>query len=220
LIISAPDGRTVFIADQRSGWMRAISTVARTAGRPIRVKPWPVAMAITLDGKMLYVISATAGMLRPISLAGDHAEPAIRVYGISDSLGWIVVTPDGKILYVLDVGGPSSMVTPIMVATNTAQSPITVGPALAALAITPDGKTLYVADVVGTVTPIAVATDTAGPPVTVAQDPDEIVITPDSKRAYVLSYGGTVTPIVTATNSAGQPTVIADAVDRGMVLAP
>jgi DNA-binding beta-propeller fold protein YncE len=121
---------------------------------------------------------------------------------------------------VLDIGGPARTVTPITVATNTARSPITVGPAPAALAITPDGKTLYVADVEGTVTPISVATDTAGPQITVAQEPDQIVITPDSKRAYVLSYDGTVTPIVTATNTAGQAILIADAIAGGMVLTP
>jgi hypothetical protein len=85
LIISAPDGRTVFIADQRSGWMRAISTVARTAGRPIRVKPWPVAMAISPDGKILYLASAGdyhgPGWVTPISVATGAAEPPIAAAG-------------------------------------------------------------------------------------------------------------------------------------------
>jgi hyaluronoglucosaminidase len=58
------------------------------------------------------------------------------------------------------------------VATNTARSPIALGPAPAALAITPDGKTLYVADVVGTVTPIVTATNSAGQPIVIADAVD------------------------------------------------
>lgn len=206
-------------------WVRAISTVAGTAGRPVRVKPGPVAMAITPDGKTLYVASAGnhhgPGWVTPISVATGKAEPPIAVATAPSSMA---ITPNGKTLYVLDIGGPARTVTPITVATNTARSPITVGPAPAVLAITPDGKTLYVADVEGTVTPISVATDTAGPPVTVAQNPGEIVITPDSKRAYVLSgsgsQDGTVTPIVTATNTAGTAVTIAGTAYGRMVLAP
>src|SRR5579875_2932781 len=224
-IISTPDGRTLYVADDMSDWVRPVSTVAGTAGRPIRVVPEPVAMAVTPDGRTLYVASANfnrgRGWVTPISVATGTAGPPIEV---RRAPSWMAITPDGRTLYVLDVGGVGRTVTPISVPTNTARPRIPVGQAPVTLAITPDGTTLYVACVSGTVTPVAVATDTAEPPITVAQQPDEIVITPDGKRAYVLSatgpQDGTVTPIATATNTAGTPITIAGAALGQMVLVP
>ncbi len=40
--------------------------------------------------------------------------------------GPMVITPDGRTLYVLDVGGVGRTVTPIATATNTAGTPITI----------------------------------------------------------------------------------------------
>ena len=76
--------------------------------------------------------------------------------------------------------------TPIDIATNTADTPITVGNDPVAIAITPDGKTAYVAnDISGSVTPIDTATNTAGTPIPVGGDPVAVAITPDGKTAYV-----------------------------------
>jgi YVTN family beta-propeller protein len=99
-------------------------------------------------------------------------------------------------------------VTPINVATNTAGTPIVVGPLgseFTATAITPDGKTAYVSNrVSGSVTPINVATNTAGTPIKVGSGPEGIAITPDGKTAYVSNdVSGSVTPINVATNMAG-----------------
>jgi YVTN family beta-propeller protein len=70
-------------------------------------------------------------------------------------------------------------VTPIVTATNTAGTPITVGSAPWAIAITPDGKTAYVVNRgSGTVTPIVTATNIAGTPITVGSYPYAIAITP------------------------------------------
>ena len=77
------------------------------------------------------------------------------------------------------VNSDSDTVTPIQTATNTAGTPVTVGPGPVAIAITPDGKTAYVLNShSGTVTPIQTATNTAGTPITVGTYPWAIVITP------------------------------------------
>jgi hyaluronoglucosaminidase len=99
----------------------------------------------------------------------------------------------------------SGTVSPISVASSTAQRPIAVaggsdGPD--AIAITPDGKTLYVADMLGVVVPVRTATNTALEPVKVSQQPFAMAITPDGRTVYVVNYSsdddpGFVTPIRT-----------------------
>jgi YVTN family beta-propeller protein len=85
----------------------------------------------------------------------------------------------------------SGSVTPIDTATDTADSPITVGSGPNAIAITPNGQTVYVVNSgSGSVTPIDTATNTAGAPITVGSSPEGIAITPD--QAPRASF--TVTP--------------------------
>jgi len=119
----------------------------------------------------------------------------------------VAVTPDGKTAFVANYS--SNTVTPIAVATNTADTPITVGTSPNGIAITPDGATAYVTNQIShTVTPIAVATNTPGYPITVGGPGlGGIAITPNGTTAYVTSYGGngTVTPIAVATNAPGSP---------------
>ncbi|MGH3257057.1 MAG: YncE family protein, partial [Streptosporangiaceae bacterium] len=198
-IISTSDGRMLFVASNVSTWVRPISTVTRTVGPAIKVGLGPVAMAITPDGKTLYVIGANinlaSGWVTQISVASDKAAPSIQVRARPDA---IAITPDGKTAYVLCTGtetrigdftGPGT-VTPISVATNTAGRPITVGREPGTMAITPDGKTLYVSNFGSdTVTPISVATNTAGRPIPAGREPGAMAITPDGKTLYVADVG-------------------------------
>jgi YVTN family beta-propeller protein len=66
----------------------------------------------------------------PIRVATNTALKAIKVGRFP---GALAVTPDGRTLYVADVG--SDTVTPIRVATNTALKPIKTGRAPDAIAI-------------------------------------------------------------------------------------
>jgi YVTN family beta-propeller protein len=142
----------------------------------------------------------------PITTATNTAGPPIAV-GIDPE--FIVITPDGKTVYVAN--GGSDTVTPITTATNTAGPPIAVGSLPDAIAITPDGKTVYVANYVsGTVTPIVTATNTPGPPIPVGTHPDAIAITPatvtpapafTSGSAATAAYGARFSFTVTATGS-------------------
>src|SRR5436190_265561 len=142
------------------------------------------------------------GRITPINTATNRAEGAIWA-GVNPEV--IAITPDGKTLYVANVG--SRTVRPISTATNTPGKPIKVdvGPEL--IAITPNGKTAYVAGLSSRrVIPINTATNTAGKPIKVGLGPDFIAFTPNGETAYVANYNsGTVTPINTATNVAGKP---------------
>jgi DNA-binding beta-propeller fold protein YncE len=54
------------------------------------------------------------------------------------------ITPNGKMIYVVDSAGLAATVTPISTATNTPGKPIKVGSNPYAIVITADGKTAYV----------------------------------------------------------------------------
>ena len=234
-IVITPDGRTAYVVNQsraqpppwhideaekrglpqpapdRRGTVTPIDTATNVPGEPIDVGNEPFAIAVTPDGKTVYVANTWENTGRPASAPGTVTPiaTATNTPGAPIEVGsgpWaFAITPDGKTAYVINFHSHS--LTPIATATNTPGPPIPVGQRPQAIAITPDGKTAYVASRQGgTVTPIAIATNTAGTPIEVGEGARAIVITPDGKTAYVAVWGepGTVTPIATATNPRGR----------------
>ena len=190
---------TVYVRSIRAGTVTPITVGATTPEQPIRVGQGSGAMAITPNGKTIYVADY-GGMVTPIATATNTPGKPIKVGKVPVA---IAITPDGKTAYVANVF--SGTVTPIATATNTPGKPIKVGRDPLRIAITPDGETAYVLNAAsGTVTPIATATNTPGKPINVGRDPFAVAITPDGKTAYVVC-GNTVTPIATATNTPGKP---------------
>lgn len=169
----------------------------------------PHGLAVAPDGKTVYAVNA--GSVRPINAVTWKAEPSIRT---GSTNGRMVITPDGRMGYVLGFWG---RVIPVDLVTNMAQKPIMVGERNSlpsALVMAPDGKTVFVA-VSGsrTVVPISTATSTAGKPIRVGQLPDQLAITPDGRTGYVLTYHA-VYPISTMSDTAGQPIHLHPPCDR------
>jgi YVTN family beta-propeller protein len=92
----------------------------------------PRSIAVTPDGKTVYAVSLTAGVVNPISTATNTAGRPIRVGKQPQA---IAITPDGKTAYVSTYR--SGTVIPISTATNTAGRPIRVGKGSYTLGITP-----------------------------------------------------------------------------------
>jgi YVTN family beta-propeller protein len=126
------------------------------------------------------------------------------------------VPPNGT-AYVINYGNSSGgTVTPIDLATSTAEKPIDVSGQPGPMAIAPDGKTAYVTTTftnsrtsAQAVQPIDLATNTAGKPINLQAPPQGIVITPDGKTALVITpnvfQSYTVVPVNLATNRPGKP---------------
>ena len=176
-------------------------------------------MAITPNGKTLYVVNQEPGTVTPIHAATNTAGKNIKV-GVTP--GAIVITPNGKTAYVLNLarGAPGKgTVTPINTATNTAGKPITAAgtfpDALNLIVITPNGKTLYAVGNTA-VTPIDTATNTARPAIRVAPRHGFDVtaaITPDGRTVYVGGdMGGIgkgfIVPVSTATGAVGKAIIV------------
>ena len=178
-----------------------IDLATNTAGAAIPVGSSPSPVAITPDGKTVYVGNAFDGTVTPIDVATNTAGPAIPV---GPGPSGIAITPDGGTAYVVDGQTPGT-VTPIHTADNSTGAAIPVGDSPVAISITPDGKTAYVTNSDShDVTPIDTATNTALTPISVTESPYGIAITPDGTAAYVVGVSG-VTPIDLLTDMAGAP---------------
>jgi hyaluronoglucosaminidase len=123
-----------------------IDTGTNTSGPPIQVSPFSVLLALSPDGKTLYVdpSTATTNELTAINTQTNTVERVVRIPGPAVPDG-MVFTPNSRTVYVAD--DASGTVTPIAVATNTVRRGIPAGTDPEALAITPNGETLYVLDV-------------------------------------------------------------------------
>jgi YVTN family beta-propeller protein len=216
-IVFLPDGTTAYVLTNTlaggPGTVIPIRTATNTVLAPITVGQDPRALAITPDGKTIYVTNYQSGTVTPILTATNTALAPIRVGGNP----WaIAITPDGKTAYVANL--QSGTVTPILTATNTALAPIRVGRDPWPIVVTPDGSTAYVLNGgSGTVTPIRTATNTALAPINVPEGSFSMAITPDGTTIYVLDLGssqhkeGLVIPIRTATNTTIRPIPIGPA---------
>jgi DNA-binding beta-propeller fold protein YncE len=151
-----------------------ISTATGTPGRPIRISGSSVSIAITPDGKTVYVGTAAGPTCAvvPISTATNTAGKPIRLG--SRPPEEMAIAPDGKTVYIANPEGPPGAVVPISTATNTAGKPIGVGQSVT-IAIIPGGETLYAAawknpGAVGRpkIVPISTVTNTAGKPIDLA----------------------------------------------------
>ncbi len=131
LIVSAPNGQTVYVASQSAGTVTPIFTATNTAGKPIKVGKDPFALAITPNGQVVEVVNQASGTVTPIFTAVNRAGKAITV----GSTPWaIAITPNGKTAYV--VNNRSDTVTPISIVTGKAGTAISVGSRPIAIAIT------------------------------------------------------------------------------------
>jgi DNA-binding beta-propeller fold protein YncE len=180
-IAITPNGKTAYIGNDAG-----VTPFDLKTDRPRPAVGDPASkIVITPNGKTAYTYT-WQGVI-PIHTATNTAGPLIPVPGSATTgTAGMVLTPDGKTLYVLlQIGG----VVPIDTATNTAGTPIPAGNYDAAIAITPDGKTAYTDDCSNTtpecaVIPIDTATNTAGTPIAAGaadQLPFSLVMAPGSR---------------------------------------
>jgi DNA-binding beta-propeller fold protein YncE len=165
----------------------------------LTVVPTPVGAATTLP--MAYV---TNSQLHSVSIyEGGQFVGTIRHVGPGPT--GIAIDSTGSTAYVADYGfldQPASTVTPLDLATGTAEAPITVGAGPLAIAVTP-GNRFALVTLQGTsakpghrVREINLVTRAVSAPVTVGLNPESLAVTPDGTTAYVADFGSAeVTPV-------------------------
>jgi len=118
-----------------------IDTATNMPGKPIDAGNEPFAIAVTPDGKTVYVANTWENTGRPASAPGTVTPiaTATNTPGAPIEVGsqpWaFAITPDGRTAYV--ASWQSGTVTPIATATNTAGTPVEVGDGPYAIAVTP-----------------------------------------------------------------------------------
>ncbi len=222
-----PDGKTLYVTSstkegEAPSYVIPIATATNTLGKPIKIQNADIGeIVMNPDGKTAYAIgqSATGTEIVPITTATNTPGKPVRV---GPAAGVLAITPDGRILYLLQLGnygvksGPSGVI-PFATATDTPGKLIKIGGYVYAMAVTPDSSTAYAASEpstkpappgctgrTGEVTPISTATNAPGNPIRVGCDPYFLAITPDGKTVWVANGERTLTPIATATNTPGK----------------
>jgi VCBS repeat-containing protein len=149
---------------------------------------FPDALAISPDGRTLWVANYSAGTVVPVALPTNRVGTPINV-GLNPTA--LAITPDGHHLLVANSG--DGTVTDISVGSTTPPDTFALEPAQTgtvspqAIAISPDGSTAYVTDTANdVVVPVTISSDTAGSPVSVnGTDPISDVVSPDGSTLYV-----------------------------------
>ena len=185
-----PDSKTLYVLSSTS--KQALLTPIRTAtgkvGRSITLSAFPDAVAMTPDGRFIYISDHYHGTVKVVRTSTDSVIKTIKI-NFAEALA---MAPDGKTLYVgaAAPGTGAGEVIPISTASNTAGSPVTVSPDgdITALAVTPDGSAVYAAlGFNDEVVPIDTATQAVQTPIPVGVHPALLAMARDGTLFVVNS---------------------------------
>lgn len=100
----------------------------------------PIALAVSADGRMLYVACADARQVVWVELPGGRVSRRVQVPGEPSSL---VLSPDGTRL-IVTCAAPNSQLVVLDAATGEQRAAFPAGHTATAAALSPDGRRLYV----------------------------------------------------------------------------
>ena len=149
----------------------AIDTRTDKVVASIPVGSYPYAMAITPNGKTVYVANGNSGSVSVISTAINQAVATISVGSLPVA---IAVAPSGHFIYV--VNDDSNSVSQIDTSTNRVTGTVDVGELPSQIAVTPNGVTAYVGELSNAVVPVDLRTMRAGKPIPLAFGALQIVM--------------------------------------------
>lgn len=184
----------------------------------------PIGIAITPDGKFVYVANQGSNSVSVISTATNLIVDTINSTDFYAPWG-IAITPDGKFAYLVNGtdGVSPGYVSVIDLSTNTVLPPmILVGNGPTDIAITPDGQFAYVTNQnSNTFTAISIKTNT---PITipVGQSPFEVAANTQGEFVYVSNNGNpsSISVISTKTNHVVQTIPLSNDGPSGLATTP
>jgi DNA-binding beta-propeller fold protein YncE len=185
-----------------------INTATNKAGKWLKLGG-NLGLAASRNGKTLYV--AQGPYLVPVNTATHKTGKRIRIAGkaIGDAIVGMILSPNGRTLYLTTENSQSNQLVPVNTATNKPGKAISLKCAPGDMVITPNGKSIYiVCPLANAVIPVRFAAGRAGRAIPTGTFPNPIVITPNGKTVYVgtnktLGGAGIAIPISTKTNKAG-----------------
>jgi DNA-binding beta-propeller fold protein YncE len=194
------DGRFLYVADYGDAYsagstVTVIDLMHGNAAKSIKVGDFPTELAVTPDGRTLYVL------LDPSSVTGSASGKIVRVDPLTGTVGQLLrftggademaMSPDGRTLYVV-AGGDNISVVPVDVSDGTRGTPIALPDNPNAFAVGADGNTLYTAygnpenHKANEIIPVDISTGRQGEPIRVANEPVGLAIAPGGSALYVI----------------------------------
>lgn len=144
----SPDGSHVYVVNRGNGSLGSAtmsvidtdpgSATVNTVAAVLKVGDEPVGLAVSPDGKHLYVSDLHDGAVRVIDTATNEVSATIP---LGATVGGIAVSPDGKRVYVADAQGVIAVIDTV---TNTLTGAIPVAGGPVGVAVSPDGSQIYV----------------------------------------------------------------------------
>jgi gliding motility-associated-like protein len=169
----------------------------------IPVGATPLGVAISADGTRVYITNQGGGGTPSISVINASTNKVIATIAMppNSEPSWIMISPDGKTIYVGDYNIGS--VSVINTATNTITGTITVGTFPWGMAISPDGSTLYVANGNSyAISVINTSSNTVTATIPLTSAPTGIALSPDGTRLYVGLYNTNTISVISTSNYA------------------
>ncbi len=198
----APDGRFVYVTDSLvgsfTGSVKVVDAISnQLVGRPITVGAFPLGIAVTPNGKFVYVANFSSSNVSVIATAANAVTATI---GVDTNPVAIAISPDGTRAFV--ASRANNVVSVIDTATNrvVARIPNTGGNGIA---VTPDLKYVYASsNTEKTISAIDAATNNVAAIIQLPEYAWGLAVTPDGRYLYAGNVNaGTVTAISTASNT-------------------
>lgn len=139
-IAITPDGSRAYVTNYWDGTVSPIDLATETVGTAIPVGNEPWGIAITPDGSRAYVANFGSDTVSRIDIPADTVGATIPV---AERPQLVAITPAGGRAFTIGGGRP---VTPIDLATDTAETGVVTGDILNGLAVLPDGSAVYLTD--------------------------------------------------------------------------
>lgn len=141
-LATAPGGGELYVACAKSSRVSVLETRGFTEMRSIAVPANPSGLALSADGKTLYVTSS--GPSSELVVIDVSAHKILRTIKVGHTAQSPVISPDGALVYVCNRFNNSVSVVDPLGGKELARIPVEREPVAAA--ITPDGKYLLVAN--------------------------------------------------------------------------
>jgi YVTN family beta-propeller protein len=203
-VVITADGRTAYVSNAGDDSITVVDlgtlTVARTITHPRLQRPSDAAptravfgLAVTPDGKKLYVAARAQNAVFVMSPAGD----VIKEIPVAD-VSTIALSPDGGRAYA--VSDRPQQLTAVDTATDTVVGTVKTGRQPKGIAFTPDGKTLVLAAVAHDALQFLNArTLEVEATIGAGRAPQSPVVSPDGRLAFVgtrdLAGGGVLSSV-------------------------
>ncbi len=201
-VVFTPDGRFAYVSvydelHNTGNSVEVIDTATRKEVRSIPAEKFPYAIAMSPNGRQVWVPNHDANIISVIDTASNAVVQKIAVKPNPHSVAFSV---DGRRAYVAN--HVSNVVTVIDTKNGAILAEIPAGHSPHSIAMSPDGQHVYVVDYDGnTVTAIDPARNTVVATIPVGLEPQSLAFAPDSKHCYVVNDGSNnVSTIDTATN--------------------